>query len=339
MRRAACAAPTAAPYGCSAWTRCATATAVRRQVGVQLQAAQLPDRMRVREALRALQLLLSGSRRLAGSCWTNWGLPTGGRSPSASSPAGRNSACRWRWRWSGNPRIAVLDELTTGLDPQARRDTWQVVRDIRDRGVTVVLVTHFMDEAERLCDRIAVMRAGQIVAVDTPAALIAAPRSRASPAPPSRTPSSPSPTLPPPEGRGSPCRTRPAHRSHDHRPRHSGPARCHRSRAAQLDGGEAVPPGAAGGVLLHRVPGVARADARLGDARLHQPVAELGGLRPIDAYLPVVLALAIGTVAMVTLLPTLVTSRERGILRRLSATPVTPVALLCRPDGGQRRAP
>ncbi|MGA3524533.1 ABC transporter permease [Melissospora conviva] len=60
-----------------------------------------------------------------------------------------------------------------------------------------------------------------------------------------------------------------------------------------------------------------------------KPVAELGGLRPIDAYLPVVLALAIGTVAMVTLLPTLVTSRERGILRRLSATPVTPIALLC----------
>ena len=56
----------------------------------------------------------------------------------------------------GDPRIAILDELTTGLDPQARRDTWNLIEDIRDRGVTVVLVTHFMEEAERLCDRIAV---------------------------------------------------------------------------------------------------------------------------------------------------------------------------------------
>ena len=54
----------------------------------------------------------------------------------------------------GNPNFAILDELTTGLDPQARRDTWELVASIRDRGVTVVLVTHFMDEAERLCDRV-----------------------------------------------------------------------------------------------------------------------------------------------------------------------------------------
>ena len=61
----------------------------------------------------------------------------------------------------GNPRIAVLDELTTGLDPQARRDTWDLIEGIRDRGVTVVLVTHFMEEAERLADRLAVIDAGQ----------------------------------------------------------------------------------------------------------------------------------------------------------------------------------
>ena len=54
----------------------------------------------------------------------------------------------------GNPKVAILDELTTGLDPQARRDTWELVASIRDRGVTIVLVTHFMDEAERLCDRV-----------------------------------------------------------------------------------------------------------------------------------------------------------------------------------------
>ena len=60
----------------------------------------------------------------------------------------------------GNPKIAVLDELTTGLDPQARRDTWQLIEDVRARGVTVLLVTHFMEEAEQLCDRVALIDRG-----------------------------------------------------------------------------------------------------------------------------------------------------------------------------------
>jgi len=67
----------------------------------------------------------------------------------------------------------VLDELTTRLDPQARRDTWALIEGVRDRGTTIVLVTHFMEEAERLCDRIAVFDSGRIVALDTPAALAA----------------------------------------------------------------------------------------------------------------------------------------------------------------------
>ena len=71
-----------------------------------------------------------------------------------------------------NPRIAILDELTTGLDPQARRDTWDLIEGVRNRGVTVLLVTHFMEEAERLCDRIAVIDTGRVVALDTPAGLI-----------------------------------------------------------------------------------------------------------------------------------------------------------------------
>ncbi|MGP9536658.1 ABC transporter ATP-binding protein [Brachybacterium sp. AOP43-C2-M15] len=72
----------------------------------------------------------------------------------------------------GDPQVAVLDEVTTGLDPQARRDAWAVIRSIRDRGVTVLLVTHFMEEAERLCDRLAVIDAGRLVALDTPTGLI-----------------------------------------------------------------------------------------------------------------------------------------------------------------------
>src|SRR3569833_3494971 len=72
----------------------------------------------------------------------------------------------------GDPQIAILDELTTGLDPQARRDTWELIAGVRDRGVTIVLVTHFMEEAERLCDRLAVIDSGRVVALDTPAGLV-----------------------------------------------------------------------------------------------------------------------------------------------------------------------
>lgn len=72
----------------------------------------------------------------------------------------------------GNPRVVVLDELTTGLDPRSRRDTWRLIEEVRDSGVTVLLVTHFMEEAQRLCDRVAVIDRGRIAALDTPAGLI-----------------------------------------------------------------------------------------------------------------------------------------------------------------------
>ncbi|MFI6349953.1 ABC transporter ATP-binding protein [Streptomyces sp. NPDC050560] len=72
----------------------------------------------------------------------------------------------------GQPRVVVLDELTTGLDPRARRNTWQLIEEIRSAGVTVLLVTHFMEEAQRLCDRVAVIDAGRVAALDTPERLI-----------------------------------------------------------------------------------------------------------------------------------------------------------------------
>ena len=73
----------------------------------------------------------------------------------------------------GEPKIAVLDEMTTGLDPQARRDTWDLIEGVRNRGVTILLVTHFMEEAERLCDRVALIDAGRLVALDSPVGLAA----------------------------------------------------------------------------------------------------------------------------------------------------------------------
>jgi ABC-2 type transport system ATP-binding protein len=80
----------------------------------------------------------------------------------------------------GRPKIAVLDEMTTGLDPQARRDAWDLIEGVRDRGVTVILVTHFMEEAERLCDRVALIDNGRVVALDTPARLASQTRAGAS---------------------------------------------------------------------------------------------------------------------------------------------------------------
>jgi len=69
--------------------------------------------------------------------------------------------------------LAILDELTTGLDPEARRETWGLIERMRDRGVTVILVTHFMDEAEKLCDRLALIDHGMVIALDTPEAIAA----------------------------------------------------------------------------------------------------------------------------------------------------------------------
>ena len=71
-----------------------------------------------------------------------------------------------------NPKIFFLDEPTTGLDPQARRNLWDLVTEVRDRGISVILTTHYMDEAEILCDRIAIMDNGKIIALDTPEKLI-----------------------------------------------------------------------------------------------------------------------------------------------------------------------
>jgi ABC-2 type transport system ATP-binding protein len=73
----------------------------------------------------------------------------------------------------GNPKVAILDELTTGLDPLARRTTWEVVRRVRDTGATVLLVTHSMEEAERLCDRLIIIDRGRILAEGSPQQLIA----------------------------------------------------------------------------------------------------------------------------------------------------------------------
>ncbi|HEY7432778.1 MAG TPA: ABC transporter ATP-binding protein [Streptosporangiaceae bacterium] len=143
-----------------------------QRLGAQLQDSQLPDRMRVAEAL---ELYSSFYRNPADwrELMAAMGLADKAQTSFSKLSGGQRQRLSVALALVGNPEIAVLDELTTGLDPQARRDTWALVERIRDRGVTIVLVTHLMEEAERLCDRVAVIDAGRVVAIDTPAALAA----------------------------------------------------------------------------------------------------------------------------------------------------------------------
>ncbi|QQQ73871.1 ABC transporter ATP-binding protein [Saccharothrix sp. 6-C] len=144
---------------------------LRTRLGAQLQQSELPDRIRVGEAL---DLYASFYRDPADwrELLARLGLADRAKTEYRKLSGGQKQRVSIALALIGKPKVAVLDELTTGLDPQARRDTWSLVEQIRDAGVTVVLVTHFMEEAERLCDRIAVIDAGKLVAVDTPAGLV-----------------------------------------------------------------------------------------------------------------------------------------------------------------------
>jgi ABC-2 type transport system ATP-binding protein len=138
---------------------------------VQLQQSELPEKMKVAEAL---ELYSSFYRKPAD--WErlidDLGLADKRDARFGKLSGGQKQRVSIALALAGSPEIAILDELTTGLDPQARRDTWQLIEQIRDRGVTIVLVTHFMEEAERLCDRIAVIDSGRVAAIDTPAGLV-----------------------------------------------------------------------------------------------------------------------------------------------------------------------
>ena len=145
---------------------------LRNRLGCQLQESELPDQLRVAEAL---ELYSSFYRKPADwrSLLADLGLSEKRDTPFKKLSGGQKQRLSIALALVGNPEIAVLDELTTGLDPQARRDTWDLIEAIRARGVTILLVTHFMEEAERLCDRIAVIDSGRVVAIDTPAGLVA----------------------------------------------------------------------------------------------------------------------------------------------------------------------
>ncbi len=143
---------------------------VTQVLGAQLQESALPDKLYVSEAL---QLYSSFYRDPADwrALVKTLGLDAKTGTMFKKLSGGQKQRLSIALALVGNPKVAVLDELTTGLDPEARRDTWDLISGIRDRGVTIVLVTHFMEEAEHLCDRVALVDSGRVVALDTPAAL------------------------------------------------------------------------------------------------------------------------------------------------------------------------
>jgi ABC-2 type transport system ATP-binding protein len=139
-------------------------------VGVQLQASELPEKLRVGEALELYSSFYRSPadwRELARTL----GLTDHLQARFRTLSGGQRQRLSIALALVGSPRIAILDELTTGLDPVARRATWSLIERVRDSGVTILLVTHFMDEVQRLADRVALIAAGRVVAIDEPSAL------------------------------------------------------------------------------------------------------------------------------------------------------------------------
>lgn len=147
------------------------AAEIRRRIGSQLQESALPDRMRVGEALE-----LFSSLGPDGPAWesamSDWGLAEKRNAAFGSLSGGQQQRLFVALALVNDPEIVFLDEMTTGLDPSSRRVAWDLIRRIRAGGTTVVLVTHFMDEAETLCDRLVVIDRKTVVAAGTPQQLI-----------------------------------------------------------------------------------------------------------------------------------------------------------------------
>ena len=143
---------------------------LRQLVGVQLQESQQPDKLTVKEAIELYRSFYEAPADAA-VLLERLGLSGAWRTRYKKLSGGQKQRLSIALALIGQPRVAVLDELTTGLDPAARRDAWALVEDLRRQGITVLLVTHFMEEAERLCDRVAVIDAGRVVAVGNPATL------------------------------------------------------------------------------------------------------------------------------------------------------------------------
>ncbi len=146
---------------------------LRERIGVQLQAAALPERIKVWEAMDLFAAFYERSRDWR-PLLEQLGLSEKRDAVFDQLSGGQKQRLFIALGLINTPELIFLDELTTGLDPQARRAMWDLVRDIRDQGTTVFLTTHYMEEAERLCDRVAIIDHGKLVALDSPENLIRA---------------------------------------------------------------------------------------------------------------------------------------------------------------------
>ena len=147
--------------------------ALQPRIGVQLQQAQLQKRIKVREAVHFWAALYRKPAADGDRLLEQLGLVEKSDAWFMTLSGGQKQRLFIALALVNDPELVFLDELTTGLDPQARRAIWELVRGIRARGKTVFLTTHLMEEAERLCDRVAIIEHGRIIDIDTPDRLVA----------------------------------------------------------------------------------------------------------------------------------------------------------------------
>jgi ABC-2 type transport system ATP-binding protein len=142
------------------------------RIGVQLQASAFFDQLTAREQIQTFGALYGVPARRAVGWLDVVGLAEAAGQQEAKLSGGQRQRLSIACALVHDPEVVFLDEPTAALDPQARRNLWEVVRGIQARGVTVVYTTHYLDEAEALCDRVAIMDAGKVLALDTPAELV-----------------------------------------------------------------------------------------------------------------------------------------------------------------------
>src|ERR1700688_1327368 len=145
---------------------------LRQRIGIQLQETQFPEKLTVEEVISLFRSFFSQGLTVA-QVITMVQLDEKRKSRVGGLSGGQKQRLAMACALIGDPDLLFLDEPTTGLDPQARRNLWDLVSQLRVAGRTIILTTHYMDEAERLCDRVAVMDHGRIIALGTPQQLIA----------------------------------------------------------------------------------------------------------------------------------------------------------------------
>jgi ABC-2 type transport system ATP-binding protein len=146
--------------------------ALQDRIGAQLQQAQLQKRIKVWEAMHLWAALYRRKASEGDRLLEQLGLADKRNAWFMTLSGGQKQRLFIALALVNDPEVVFLDELTTGLDPQARRTIWDLVRDIRRRGKTVFLTTHLMEEAERLCDRVAIIDQGRIIDMDSPEGLV-----------------------------------------------------------------------------------------------------------------------------------------------------------------------